>query len=228
MTRRPGAAVALLVLLASLTFTATTEAQVVVQSTTSTTAEVTVTGRVTTTTTDTLLVPEQPYIVLTPEPPIAAHPARLYPVLVMRGELTLSGARSMPLAGFSALMGIDGSEGWGGGLVAGYFGELGTNAPSEVHLALEGWRDFGPNDTVAFRLVARAGTALTLESSPAPQVLGQLGVGARVSVDPRIAILVDARGELSMRPSSVRGGEPVGPEVSAGLVITTALAIALD
>jgi hypothetical protein len=134
----------------------------------------------------------------------------------------------MPLAGASALFGLSVADGWGGGLVAGYFGDLGTNAPSELHLALEAWRDFGPDDTVGFVLLGRLGTALVLENSgPSPRVLGQLGIGTRVSFDPRVSILLDARGELRMKPAGV-DGPSVGPDLSGGFVMTMGLAIRLD
>jgi hypothetical protein len=218
-------------------------AQTVVERSTTTTAEVTVTGRVTTTSTETVISEPAPLIVVAEEPVVVVAPApstppsvvesagpALTPDLTLRAELTMSGAFSMPLGGMSARFGLHGNDGWGGGLVAGYFGELGTNAPSELHLALEAWRDFGPSDLVAFQLLGRAGTALVLEATgPSPRVLAQLGIGARVSVDSRIAILLDARGELRVRPADVGvDGRPSGPELAGGFVMTLGLAIRLD
>lgn len=214
-------------------------AQTVVERSTTTTAEVTVTGRVTTTSTETVVSEPAPLIVVAEEPVVVVAPAPsvaessgpgLTPDLTLRAELTMSGAFSMPLGGMSARFGLQGTDGWGGGLVAGYFGELGTNAPSELHLALEAWRDFGPGDLVAFQLLGRAGTALVLEATgPSPRVLAQLGIGARVSVDSRIAILLDARGELRVRPADVGvDGRPSGPELAGGFVMTLGLAIRLD
>jgi hypothetical protein len=210
-------------------------AQTVVERSTTTTSEVTVTGRVTTTSTETVVTEPAPVVVVVSEPAIAAPEATvsdpgLVPELTLRGELTMSGAFGMPLAGMSARFGFEARDGWGGGVVAGYFGELGTNTPSEVQLGLEAWRDFGPGDSVAFQLLGRAGTALVLEpTGPSPRVLAQLGIGARVSVDPRIAILLDARGELRVRPADVSvDGRASGPELAGGFVMTLGLAIRLD
>lgn len=216
-----GRSLALALLLQGLAVPAS--AQVIVETSTSTTAEVTVTGRVTTTTTERVVVPD--VVVVEPVVVDESEGPGLAPLLAVRGELSLSGAHEMPLAGMTAMLALDGGDGWGGGFVGGYFGEIGTNAPSEVHLALEGWRDFGVGEMLGFVLLTRVGTALALESEgPSPRLLTQLGIGARVSIDPRIAVLLDARGELLLRPADLTRGA----EVSGGLVITTGLSIRLD
>lgn len=216
-----GRSLALALLLQGLAVPAS--AQVIVETSTSTTAEVTVTGRVTTTTTERVVVPD--VVVVEPVVVDESEGPGLAPLLAVRGELSLSGAHDMPLAGVTAMLALDGGDGWGGGFVGGYFGEIGTNAPSEVHLALEGWRDFGVGEMLGFVLLTRVGTALALESEgPSPRLLTQLGIGARVSIDPRIAVLLDARGELLLRPADLTRGA----EVSGGLVITTGLSIRLD
>jgi hypothetical protein len=204
-------------------------AQTVIERSSTTTAEVTVTGRVTTTSTETVLAEPAPVVLVT-EPAATSTDPGLVPDLTLRGELTMSGAFGMPLGGMTARFGLQARDGWGGGLVAGYFGVLGTRAPSELHLGLEAWRDFGPSDSVAFQLLGRAATALVLESTGlSPRVLAQLGVGARVSVDPRIAILLDARGELRVRPADVSvEGRASGAELAGGFVMTLGLAIRLD
>lgn len=207
-------------------------AQTVIERSTSTT-EVTVTGRVTTSTET--VVRSSPPVVVDPATVVEPAPARsmgvgLGPTLTLRAELTLSGAFSMPLAGMCARFGLEGADGWGGGLVAGYFGEIGTSTPSELQLGLEAWRDFGPGGSVAFQLLGRAGTALVLEPvGPSPRVLAQLGIGARVSMDPGIAVLFDARGELRARPAPVSSeGHASGPELAGGFTLTLGLAIRLD
>lgn len=217
-----GRSLALALLLQGLAVPAS--AQVIVETSTSTTAEVTVTGRVTTTTTERVVVPDAVVVEPVVVDEVSEGPG-LAPLLAVRGELSLSGAHDMPLAGMTAMLALDGGDGWGGGFVGGYFGEIGTNAPSEVHLALEGWRDFGVGEMLGFVLLTRVGTALALESEgPSPRLLTQLGIGARVSIDPRIAVLLDARGELLLRPADLTRGA----EVSGGLVITTGLSIRLD
>lgn len=203
--------------------------EVTLRRETSTTAEVTVTGRVTTTTTETVQVPVA--VVIQPEPsPGPSLSFRLLP----RGELVLSSDLDGPAAGMSVLLGADAGDGWGGGLVVGYFGEIGfSRAPSEVHLALEAWRDFSPHDVIGFLLVARAGAAILVGDVPLGQAggrpLAQLGIGTRVSFDPRIAMTLDLRGELRMRPAGFQGdGAPTPLALNGGLVITMGLAIALD
>jgi hypothetical protein len=206
------------------------------QTTTTTTAEVTVTGRVTSTTTETVQI-AQPAVVAPQPVVLAPQPAAASPLsfrLLPRGELVLTNDRSDPLAGMTALLGADGGDGWGGGLVLGYFGELGLSShASELHVALEAWRDFSPHDTVGFQLLARAGTAIVVsELAPGASIarpLVQLGIGARMSVSDEIAITLDARGELRLRPAGhAPDGAATPLSVSGGMVVTMGLAIALD
>lgn len=246
VTRRLGLGLGLSLFLA-LAPVGAASAQVVVESTTSTTSEVTITGRVTTTSTQTVVVPDVvvvpdavvvPDVVVVPDAVVVPAPApepssapapSLVPQLALRGELTMSGAHDMPLAGMTARFALDGGDGWGGGLALGYAGEIGTSAPSEILLALEAWRDFSPSDPLGFQLLGRAGTALVLEEGgPSARVLAQLGIGARVSIDPRLAILLDARAELRLRPAGAGPDGLAGPDLSAGLVTTMGLAIRLD
>lgn len=173
-------------------------------------------------------------VVVEPAPEPTPHPAPtgLTPLLVVRGELGLRATRDGLVApGGTALFGFTTPSGWGGGAVVGHTSPLGfSDAPSELQLALEAWRDFGPDDDVALRLVGRAGTVLALEAGgPSPRMLGQLGLGARMSLDRVVALLLDARGELQMRPGDVSDeGVSRDLEVVGGFVATLGLAIHLD
>lgn len=231
-----------LALLFSLTSASPSAAQTVYESSTSTTQEVTITGRVTTTNTERVIVPEPAPVVVVQPMEVAPAPSSgpgLVPLLTMRAELTLSGVHDdIVLAGATAMFGLDAGNGWGGGLVVGYVSSLGfSDDPSEIQLALEAWRDFGPGDDIGFRLVARGGTNLLLdEHGPSPYPFGQLGIGARASLDPRIALLIDARGELRTTPAEADVDTGFGPdlvtndgfEVGGGFVMTLGLAIGLD
>ncbi|MBN8616108.1 MAG: hypothetical protein J0L92_36290 [Deltaproteobacteria bacterium] len=218
-------------LLALFSLVAPASAQTIVESTTSTTAEVTVTGSVTTTHTERVIVAE-PTVVVVDQPAqqsatVSEPSTPLVPLLVLRAELTMSGAyEDIVAVSGTALLGLDAGGGWGGGLVVGYTSPLAiADTPSELQLALEVWRDFGPEDDFGFRLVGRTGTALVLDDDgPSPIVLGQLGIGTRVSLDGRIAMLLDARGELRVRPPELWQRA----EVSGGFVLSMGLAIDLD
>lgn len=223
---------ALVALSLSFACTAARAQDVLVETTTTTTAEVTVTGRVTTTTTETVQAPAVVPVVVVEATP--ASTTELSFRLLPRGELVLTNDRDDPLAGMTALFGADGGDGWGGGLLLGYFGDLGfSSTPSELHVALEAWRDFSPHDPVGFQLLARAGSAILVgelaPGEPVARPLAQLGVGARVSVAREIAITLDARGELRLRPAGHQpDGTPSPLSVSGGMVLTMGLAIALD
>jgi hypothetical protein len=218
-------------MLVLLSFVAPASAQTIVESTTSRTAEVTVTGSVTTTHTQRVLVAEPTVVVVDqgaqPSPTASEPSTPLVPLLVLRGELTMSGAyEDIIAASGTALFGLDAGGGWGGGLVVGYTSPLAiADTPSELQLALEVWRDFGPDDDVGLRLVGRGGTSLVLdENGPSPRVLGQLGIGVRTSLDARIALVLDARGELRVRPPELGRGA----ELSGGFVVSMGLAVDLD
>lgn len=217
-------------LAASLTTVAVQDAraQTVETTTTATSAEVIVTARVTTTHTSDGSAPVAVRELLDAE--LESEPAGLVPTLTLRAEMALSGARVMPLAGTSALFGFRARDGWGGGFVAAYFAELGGDESHELHLALEAWRDFEPTRDLALLLVGRVGTALLLsERGPRQDVIAQFGIGTRVSVDPRLAILLDLRGELRVRPAVLAETE-ASLELSTygGALVTMGLAMDID
>lgn len=220
------------VLAASLTTVAVqhARAQTVVTTTTETSAEVTVTAHVTTTITQTSAGSAPVAVRELTAAELESEPAGLVPTLTLRAEMAVSGARVMPIAGTSALFGFRARDGWGGGVVAAYFAELGGGESQELHLALEAWRDFEPTRDVALLLVGRVGTALLLSDvGSRPDVIAQLGIGTRVSVDPRVAIFLDLRGELRVRASVLAATEgSLEPSTYAGALLTMGLAIDLD
>ena len=118
----------------------------------------------------------------------------------------------------------------GGGVVAAYFAELGGRETQELHFALEAWRDFEPTRNLALFLVGRVGTALLLDDlGSRPDAIAQFGIGTRVSVDPRLAIFLDLRGELRVR-SVVLAATEASLELSTygGAIVTMGLAIDID
>ncbi len=202
----------------------------VVATTTTTSADVYVEAHVTTTTTTTI-ASEEVVVVAAPSAPDVAPSADdgLAVALTLRGELLLFAPEyDMAAWGMSALLSLAAADGWSGGLVLGYLGEIGFDGPSEVDVGLEAARDFSPESTLGFVLVARAGSAFVLgELQPfdsGVRLFGQLGIGARISFDPRVAIAFDLRGVVRVRPPSV----VTAADVTGGLGVTLGAVIRLD
>lgn len=161
----------------------------------------------------------------------AEGPARdVAPILRTRGELLLvDGDYDFAAWGGSALIGARFEAGIAGGLVVGYLAEIG-DGPAEVDLALELEKDFSPLETLGFVLLGRLGTAFMLgDGDPQHEgvrLVGQLGIGARVDLDPRIALTLDLRGVLRFRPGGDTGTRR--DDVMGGAAITLGLALRLD
>lgn len=171
------------------------------------------------------VVVEPPVVVETPQP---GDPVT--PVVRARGELLLVGGDyDLVAMGGSAELGARLARGLTLGIVVGYLSELG-NGPSEIDLALEVEKDLSPEDTLGFLLLARLGTAFMLEdgafADDSIRLMGQLGIGARVTVGDGIAVLLDLRGLLRYRPEQASFGAP-REQLSGGAAITMGLSIAL-
>lgn len=151
-----------------------------------------------------------------PSEPVAA-------LLHGRLEMVIVGADyDFAALGGSVLLGADAGAGWSGGLVLGYLGELGEGA-SEIDASLEADRDFHPAEMLGFVLSGRVGAAFMLDQSAeaGARLVAQLGVGARVTLDPRIDFTLDVRGLLRVAPAAV---DPV----ALGIAVTTGIALRLD
>lgn len=142
------------------------------------------------------------------------------PVVAIRGELGLPPSRPMPIAGVTALVGLSESGGWGGGVVAGYFGEL-TSRPdvsAELLLALEAFGPLAELDALTLRLLARVGAAVMLQPQTTADVVAQLGFAVRCALSEELALLFDLRGELRVRPPALTASE--AGALSGGPVLT--------
>lgn len=223
---------ALAVALAGL-FSPCAHAQAVVSTTTTTQVDAVVEAHVETTTVTTTAAEAPAVVVAQAEVAVAAQPApsgsSLTGFLLPRFEiLALDPTYEMAAWGGSVLLGLDVGEGWSGGALAGYAGGMDFDrGGSEVDLALEVMRDFHAAQRAGFVMSARAGVAFPLASASGNtdpvQVIGQLGLGARISLDPRIAVFVEVRAQARIRPTAERDSV-----LSAGLVSMMALRVGLD
>jgi hypothetical protein len=198
-----------------------------IETTTTTQVDAVVEARVTTTTTT--VTRAEPAVVAAPiaASPGTGAPSALVGFLLPRLEiLTLDATYDMAALGGSVLVGADVGDGWSGGLLLAYFGELGFDGPvSELDIGLEATRDLFPDETLGFLLTARVAAAVPLGALDRGQspvhFVAQLGLGARVALDSRIAILFDLRAHLRARPDDSVAAQ-------GGLVTTMGLRIDLD
>jgi hypothetical protein len=178
----------------------------------------------------TTVEPSPAPIVEPTSPPESANDGPLVPVLRTRAELVMIGGDYDGLAaGGSALIGARLGSGFSGGLVVGYLSEI-WSGPAEVDLALEVEKDFSPLDAMGLVLLARFGTGFMLADGDARhdgmRMIGQLGIGGRFDLDPRVAALtLDLRGVIRYRPD---GDGATREDVSAGLAVTLGLVLRLD
>jgi len=165
-----------------------------------------------------------------PAPPPAPAPAApsITPFLTLRGELLLTGADyAFGAGGGSSALGLRFDQGWSAALVLGYLGDL-DGRFSELDVALEGTRDFSPTDPMGFLLVARIGTGIGLGDATKDTFVrpfAQLGVGGRFDLGGGIALTVDLRGVLRLRPDDPFGGTQLTP--IPGLALTMGLVVPL-
>lgn len=166
--------------------------------------------------------------VSTTEAPAAAAPAgseeHLAALLHGRLEMMVPGGDyDFAALGGSVLLGADAGGGWSGGVVLGYLTEP-FEDPSEVNVSLEANKDFHPGEQLGFVVAGRLGAAFMLDqrAEAGARIVGQLGAGARIALDPRIALTLDLRGVLRVAPSG--GADPL----TAGMLITTGVALRLD
>lgn len=214
-------------------------AQATVISTTTTATEVEATITATTTTTTTTVATDAPVVVVEAafvEAPTAGAPVAPAAVAARRGprpflhpraELALVGGDyDVGAWGGSATVGLDFGSGWSGGIVAGYLAGI-MSRGSEVDLMVEVVRDFHPDEDLALLLSARLGTAFMLEErhhQDLPfRILAQLGIGARMRFDPRVAITLDVRAIVRVRPPDLTPAE-----VSVGMATTMGVLLHLD
>lgn len=160
--------------------------------------------------------------------PVAAAPAgseeHLAALLHGRLEMMVPGGDyDFAALGGSVLLGADAGGGWSGGVVLGYLTEP-FEDPSEVSVSLEANKDFHPGEQLGFVVAGRLGAAFMLDqrAEAGARIVGQLGAGVRIALDPRIALTLDLRGVLRVAPSG--GADPL----TAGMLITTGVALRLD
>lgn len=176
----------------------------------------------------------QPMVEPAPPPPPPQQPTdgaparRVAPVLIGRGALMMTDdGYGFAAGGGVAGVGLRFDPEWTGAIVVGYLAELG-GAGSELDLAVEVTRDFSPGSELGFLVVAAVGTAFAIDQDilfgDETRMFAQLGVGTRVSVDPRVAVTLDARGVLRYRVPGLFDDGTLG----AAFLATTGLAIRLD
>ncbi len=163
-------------------------------------------------------------------PPATVDPPRpavsVSPIVIGRGAMLLTGERDLVWLGGSAGFGLDFNHDWRAAIIATYLSNLAPREELDVTAELQ--RDLDAGSELGLVVVGAVGAAIVMDAlGTHTQGTAQLGIGARVSIGPRVAIAVDARGVLRFGlPDATE--EPAGPRVTGGLMLNLGLHVALD